>query len=107
MPSNVVFVKESEDKKKGENVFEINQGRVQIREKQKGTLSITFTSPYKDEIIAAMKFFESLTDSEPLILNIADSGDIKVYFRGTAPLIRQVREKKTFYNYGVTLQEIQ
>ncbi|MDI6842024.1 MAG: hypothetical protein QMC92_04385 [Methanothermobacter wolfeii] len=105
MSENVVFVKETG--KRGEQTFEINQNRVRMKEKQKGTYSITFESPDKEDIEGAMAFFESMTDIEPLTMNIADTGEIKAYFKGTAPFSQKKEEGMTVYTYGVTIQEIQ
>lgn len=107
MSDTVVFVKESGNKNKGENIFEINQNRVRMKEKQKGTLSITFESPDKGDIEAAMAFFESMTDMEPLTMNIADTGEVKAYFKGTAPFSQSEEGGMTVYTYGVTIQELQ
>ncbi len=54
-----------------------------------------------------MAFFESMTDIEPLTMNIADTGEIKAYFKGTAPFSQKKEEGMTVYTYGVTIQEIQ
>jgi hypothetical protein len=107
MSDKVVFVKESGNRNRGENVFEINQTRVRMKEKQKGTLSITFESPDKGDIDAAMAFFESMTDMEPLTMDIADTGEIRAYFKGTAPFSQMEEEGMTVYTYGVTIQELQ
>ncbi|MDI9624803.1 MAG: hypothetical protein QFX38_07960 [Methanothermobacter sp.] len=86
--------------------LEVNQDIVKIKEKQRGTLSIKFKSPDKSEIEEIIEFFESLTDMEPLTMNIADTGEIKAYFRGTGSLDTIKEDDKTFYTYEATIQEL-
>ncbi|MBC7118657.1 hypothetical protein [Methanothermobacter tenebrarum] len=86
--------------------LEVNQDIVRMKEKQKGTLSIKFKSPDKSEIEEIIKFFESLTDMEPLTMNIADTGEIKAYFRGTGSLDTIKEGERTLHAYEATIQEL-
>lgn len=87
--------------------LEVDDDIVTIKEKQKGTLSIRFRSPDKSKIEEIMEFFESLTDMEPLTMNIADTGEIKAYFRGTGPLDTIKEDDKIIYTFEATIQELQ
>jgi len=87
--------------------LEVDDDIVSMKEKQKGTLSIKFRTPDKNKIEEIMEFFESLTDMEPLTMNIADTGEIKTYFRGTGPLDTIKEDDKTIYTFKATIQELQ
>lgn len=86
--------------------LEVNQDIIRMKERQKGTLSIKFKSPDKNEIEKIIGFFESLADMEPITMNIADTGERKAYFRGTGLLDTTKEDDKTIYTYEATIQEL-
>ncbi|BAW31048.1 MAG TPA: hypothetical protein PLO64_04310 [Methanothermobacter sp.] len=86
--------------------LEVDDDIVTMKEKQRGTLSIRFRSPDKSKIEEIMEFFESLTDMEPLTMNISDAGDIEAYFRGTGPFDTIKEDDRTIYTFEATIQEL-
>lgn len=102
----VYFIKSSGKVKTGENKLEVGQDLVKLKILQTGTITVNFKGDL-EEISKIKDFFESMTDMEPLTMNIASTGDIKSYFKGTSPFKEEVTEEgETFYSFGVTIQEI-
>lgn len=67
-------------KKTGESI-ELDQRRVQIRENQNGLMALSYVAPVFD-IIDLEKFFDELLSSEKLTIDIGDTGESPVSFRG-------------------------
>lgn len=66
--------------KNGES-FEIDQRRVQIRENQNGLMALSYICPVFDAMDLE-SFFVNVLTSEKLNMNIGDTGDFPVSFRG-------------------------
>ena len=67
-------------KKTGKSI-ELDQRRVQIRENQNGLMALSYVAPLFD-IIDLERFFDELLSSEKLTMNIGDTGEAPVSFRG-------------------------
>ncbi|QUH22761.1 hypothetical protein HYG87_02715 [Methanobacterium alkalithermotolerans] len=106
LDDKVVFTKSSGNSKKGENQLKVIQDIVKLKIRQTGTITVEFNGK-KEEISKIKDFFENITDMEPITMNIADSGDIKSYFKGVSPFKEEISpEGETYYTFGVTIQEI-
>lgn len=102
----VYFTKSSGKAKTIKNELEVSQDLVKLKIKQKGTITVEFKGE-KESIAEIEDYFEGMTDMEPVTMNIADSGDIKAYFKGTSPLKEETSPQgETYYIYGVTIQEL-
>ena len=64
----------------GESI-ELDQRRVQIRENEKGLMALSYVAPVF-EVMDIESFFDGVLTSEKLSMNIADTGDFTVSFRG-------------------------
>ncbi len=103
----IVFEKTSGIKKESNSKLEVKQDYVTLTLRSGGSVTINFKS-FEEEILRIHDFFESMTDMEPLNMNISDTGDIAYYFKGTGPLKEESDESGTiFFTYGVNLQELQ
>jgi hypothetical protein len=103
----IVFQKTSGNKKPSEGRIEIKQDYVTLTLRSGGSVTLNFKS-YEEEILRIKEFFESMTDMEPLSMNISDTGDVGYYFKGTGPLKEEFDDVgTTFFTYGVNLQELQ
>jgi len=90
----------------GKNELEVTQDIVKLKIKQTGTMTVKFEGQ-KEELSKIKDFFESMTDMEPLNMNIASSGDIKAYFKGISPFTEKVSpEGENYYSFEVTIQEL-
>jgi hypothetical protein len=67
-------------KSNGESI-ELDQRRVKIRENKNGLMAVSYLAPVF-EIMDVEDFFEDMLSSEKLTMNISDTGDFKVSFRG-------------------------
>ncbi len=61
--------------------IELNQRRVQIRQNQNGLMAVSYVAPVF-EIMDLENFFEDVISSEKLTLDIGDTGEAKVSYRG-------------------------
>ena len=66
--------------KNGESI-DLDQRRVHIRENETGLMAISYLAPFF-ETMDLENFFEEVLTSEELSMNIADTGDFTVRFRG-------------------------
>ena len=64
----------------GESI-ELDQRRAQIRENEKGLMALSYVAPVF-EVMDIESFFDGVLTSEKLSMNIADTGDFTVSFRG-------------------------
>lgn len=75
--SNKIIIK----KIKNSESIELDQRRVQIRENQNGLMAISYVAPIF-EIMDLEIFFEDVISSEKLTLDIGETGEAKVSYRG-------------------------
>ena len=61
--------------------IELDQRRVQIRQNQNGLMALSYIAPVFD-IMDLENFFDDVISSEKLTLNISDTGEVKVSYRG-------------------------
>lgn len=100
--SNVVFLKDSGQEKRGETKTVIKEDYVKFLNRTGGVVEIKFRAP-REELIDAYQFFSGVNDMESLGMDIAASGDRwNHYFRGVSPLVED--EDGTGYKFQVTLQ---
>ena len=64
----------------GESI-EIDQERVRIRENKNGLMALSYVAPIFD-VMDLEKFFGDVLSSEKLIMDIGDTGEFKVSYRG-------------------------
>lgn len=62
-------------------VIELDQRRVQIRENQNGLMAVSYVAPVF-EIMDVENFFEEVISSEKFTINIAETGETIVSYRG-------------------------
>ena len=67
-------------KKSGESLV-LDQRRVKIRENQNGLMAVSYVAPVF-EAMDLESFFEDVLTSEKMMMDIGDTGDFKVSFRG-------------------------
>ena len=67
--------------KNSKESIELDQRRVKIRENKNGLMAVSYLAPVF-EIMDVEDFFEDMLSSEKLTMNISDTGDFKVSFRG-------------------------
>ncbi|MCL2157670.1 MAG: hypothetical protein FWH54_06580 [Methanobrevibacter sp.] len=97
---NIAFKRDS-----GEEL-ELNQKYVGLKTRQSGIMTVNFRCP-EEEINRVKDFFEKLVTSEPIKLNIGDTGDIECYFKGISPLLEKKDDAIFKYFFlSVTLQEL-
>lgn len=77
MFSNKIIIK----RLKNSQFIELDQRRVQIRENQNGLMAISYVAPVFD-IMDVENFFDEVISSEKLTLNIGETGEVKVSYRG-------------------------
>lgn len=77
MFSNKIIIK----RLKNSQFIELDQRRVQIRENQNGLMAISYVAPVF-EIMDVENFFDEVISSEKLTLNIGETGEVKVSYRG-------------------------
>jgi len=61
--------------------IELDQNRVQIRENKNGLMAVSYVAPFF-ETMDIENFFDDVVASEELSMNIADTGEFTVRFRG-------------------------
>ncbi len=66
---------------KTKETVDLDSRRVQIRQNQNGLMAISYVAPFFD-IMDLEIFFEDVLSSEKLAINIADTGETKVSYRG-------------------------
>ena len=98
--SDVVFLKDSGQAKRGETKTVISEDYVKFLNKTGGVVEIKFKAP-REDLIDAYQFFSGVNDMESIGMDIATSGDRwNHYFRGVSPLV----EDGSSYKFKVTLQ---
>lgn len=66
---------------KTQQSIELDQRRVQIRQNQNGLMALSYIAPVFD-IMDLENFFDDVISSEKLTINISDTGEVKVSYRG-------------------------
>ena len=83
------------------NELLVNQGYVGIRTKEDGMMSFNLRVP-KDQINHIESFFKGFKIPEPILIDIACTGNIHCYFKGISPII----DKPEYSFISVTVQEL-
>ncbi|OQD59273.1 hypothetical protein MBBAR_5c01160 [Methanobrevibacter arboriphilus JCM 13429 = DSM 1125] len=97
---NVIFKKDSGEK------INVLQKYVGLKARQGGILTVNFRTPNED-MDQIKHFFEGMKASEAIKYNIGETGDVDCYFKGVAPLLKQIDEAGFEYSFlSVTLQEL-
>ncbi|RBQ24275.1 hypothetical protein ALNOE001_03140 [Candidatus Methanobinarius endosymbioticus] len=98
---NVTFRRDSGEK------IEVLQKYVGLKARQEGILTVNFRTP-PENIDEIKTFFTGFKASESLTYDIGETGEVKCYFKGMAPLLQQTDEAGFGYSFlSVTLQELQ
>ena len=79
----------------------VNQAHVGIRTKEDGMMSFNLRVP-KDQINDIESYFKGFKIPEPILIDIACTGNIHCYFKGISPII----EKPEYSFISVTVQEL-
>lgn len=61
--------------------IDLDQRRVQIRQNQNGLMAVSYVAPVFD-IMDLENFFDEVISSEKLTINISDTGESRVSYRG-------------------------
>jgi hypothetical protein len=83
------------------NELLVNQAHVGIRTKEDGMMSFNLRVP-KDQINEIESYFKGFKIPEPILIDIACTGNIHCYFKGISPII----EKPDYSFLSVTVQEL-
>ena len=83
------------------NELLVNQAHVGIRTKEDGMMSFNLRVP-KDQITDIESYFKGFKIPEPILIDIACTGNIYCYFKGISPII----EKPEYSFISVTVQEL-
>ncbi|MBE6512280.1 MAG: hypothetical protein E7Z75_03885 [Methanobrevibacter olleyae] len=83
------------------NELLVNQAHVGIRTKEDGMMSFNLRVP-KDQISDIESYFKGFKIPEPILIDIACTGNIHCYFKGISPII----EKPDYSFISVTVQEL-
>ena len=83
------------------NELLVNQNYVGIRTKEDGMMSFNLRVP-KDQIKDIESFFKGFKIPEPILIDIACTGNIHCYFKGISPII----DKPEYSFISVTVQEL-
>jgi len=83
------------------NELLVNQAHVGIRTKEDGMMSFNLRVP-KDQITEIESYFKGFKIPEPILIDIACTGNIHCYFKGISPII----EKPDYSFISVTVQEL-
>lgn len=83
------------------NELLVNQAHVGIRTKEDGMMSFNLRVP-KDQITDIESYFKGFKIPEPILIDIACTGNIHCYFKGISPII----EKPDYSFISVTVQEL-
>lgn len=98
--SNVLFIKNRGNSKKGEEKLEVDDKHVTIQSRTGGSVVINFKGS-ESELMNISNFFNGVNEVEPLTLNIGGTGEVDHYFRG----ISEITPKEDgVYKLDVTLQ---
>jgi len=100
--SDIVFLKDSGQEKRGETKTEIKEDYVKFLNRTGGVVEIKFRGP-REDLVDTYQFFNGINDMESLGLDIAASGDRwNHYFRGVSSLVED--EDGINHTFKVTLQ---
>ncbi len=83
------------------NELLVNQAYVRIRSKEDNMMSFNIRVP-KDQINDIEAYFKGFKIPEPILIDIACTGNIHCYFKGISPII----EKPDYSFLSVTVQEL-
>ena len=83
------------------NELLVNQAHVGIRTKEDGMMSFNLRVP-KDQIDDIESYFKGFKIPEPILIDIACTGNIHCYFKGISP----INEKPDYSFISVTVQEL-
>ena len=83
------------------NELLVNQAHVGIRTKEDGMMSFNLRVP-KEQINDIETFFKGFKIPEPILIDIACTGNIHCYFKGVSPII----EKPDYSFISATVQEL-
>ena len=83
------------------NELLVNQAHVGIRTKEDGMMSFNLRVP-KDQITDIESYFKGFKIPEPILIDIACTGNIHCYFKGISPII----EKPEYSFISVSVQEL-
>ena len=83
------------------NELLVNQAHVGIRTKEDGMMSFNLRVP-KDQISEIESYFKGFKIPEPILIDIACTGNIHCYFKGVSPII----EKPDYSFISATVQEL-
>ena len=101
--TKIVFRKSSGSKKKDKEFLEVSEENVSLQNQRESALMITFKAP-ENKVEKINQFFESFGELEPILVDIADAGDVQYYFRGISPLKESTKEGESLKHFSVTLQ---
>ena len=83
------------------NELLVEQSYVRIRAKEDGFMSFNLRVP-KDQMENIQGFFKGFKIPEPILIDIACTGNIHCYFKGVSPVI----DKPDYSFISVTVQEL-
>ncbi len=83
------------------NELLVNQAYVRIRSKEDNMMSFNLRVP-KEQINDIEAYFKGFKIPEPILIDIACTGNIHCYFKGISPII----EKPDYSFLSVTVQEL-
>ena len=83
------------------NELLVNQAYVRIRSKEDNMMSFNLRVP-KEQINDIEAYFKGFKIPEPILIDIACTGNIHCYFKGISPII----EKPDYSFLSVTIQEL-
>ncbi len=83
------------------NELLVNQSYVRIRSKEDNMMSFNLRVP-KEQINDIEAYFKGFKIPEPILIDIACTGNIHCYFKGISPII----EKPDYSFLSVTVQEL-
>ena len=83
------------------NELLVNQQYVKIRAKEEGFMSFNLRVP-KEDIENIESFFKGFKIPEPILIDIACTGNIHCYFKGISPIIN----KPEYSFISVSVQEL-
>jgi hypothetical protein len=98
--TKMVFKRETGNKKKDNIQLEVDEEIISLQKRQENTLIISFKSS-EDETMNIYQFFDDFDELEPVLVNIADAGDVQYYLRGISP---QEKIGGNEQKFSVTLQ---
>ena len=87
------------------NELLVNQAHVGIRTKEDGMMSFNLRVP-KDQINDIESYFKGFKIPEPILIDIACTGNIHCYFKGISPIIEKPEYSFISVTVQVLIQEI-